>query len=379
MRRPCDIAVIFGDDGRRLARELLNELRPGTDWPRDAEIALKPNLILAKSAASGATTHPEVVAGVIEYLQDEGFRRICIMEGSWVGDRTARALEVCGFRALSRRYGVELVDLQTDAAEDRLVDGVRLRVCRRVLQTGRLINLPVLKGHCQTRLTCALKNLKGCIPDSEKRRYHELGVHRPVALLNTVIRPAFTLVDGLCGDPGFEEGGEPAPGRRLLAGWDPVLLDVYAAGLLGLAPDDVPYIGMAAALGVGRADLSAARVRYLNRGEGVCTHIEREAAKPYRGCIQEEAACSACFGSLVGALRCLEAARAIPDGLRFAIGQGFRGRDGTALGIGDCTRGFAAHVPGCPPRLADIVAAVREAGGHAPRGAGGVPRGHGDG
>ena len=45
-----------------------------------------------------------------------------------------------------------------------------------------MINLPVLKGHCQTLITCALKNNKGLIPNAEKRRFHTLGAassHRP--------------------------------------------------------------------------------------------------------------------------------------------------------------------------------------------------------
>ena len=40
----------------------------------------------------------------------------------------------------------------------------------------RLINIPVLKGHCQTAMTCSLKNLKGCIPNKEKQRYHREGL-----------------------------------------------------------------------------------------------------------------------------------------------------------------------------------------------------------
>jgi uncharacterized protein (DUF362 family) len=30
---------------------------------------------------TGATTSPELVAGVIEYLKSEGYKKICILEG----------------------------------------------------------------------------------------------------------------------------------------------------------------------------------------------------------------------------------------------------------------------------------------------------------
>ena len=37
-------------------------------------------------------------------------------------------------------------------------------ICDSALALDFLINDPVLKGHCQTKITCALKNMKGLIP-----------------------------------------------------------------------------------------------------------------------------------------------------------------------------------------------------------------------
>ena len=37
---------------------------------------------------------------------------------------------------------------------------MELNVCERVKEIDFLINVPVLKGHCQTKITCALKNMK---------------------------------------------------------------------------------------------------------------------------------------------------------------------------------------------------------------------------
>lgn len=83
---------------------------------------------------------------------------------------------------------------------------MKLKVCDTALQAEFVINMPVLKGHCQTKITCALKNNKGVIPNSEKRRYHTMGLHKPIAHLNTVVRNDFILVDNICGDLDFEEG-----------------------------------------------------------------------------------------------------------------------------------------------------------------------------
>ena len=64
----------------------------------------------------GATTHPELVCGVIEYLQFHGFRHLSIMESSWVGERTSRSFAALGYTDISEKYGVPLIDLQKDEA-----------------------------------------------------------------------------------------------------------------------------------------------------------------------------------------------------------------------------------------------------------------------
>lgn len=67
-----------------------------------------------------------------------------------------------------------------------------------------LINMPVLKGSGQTHIVCTRKSAKGLIPNSEKRCFHAPGAH-----LNALVRWDFILVDSICGDLDFEEGGSP--------------------------------------------------------------------------------------------------------------------------------------------------------------------------
>ena len=68
----------------------------------------------------------------------------------------------------------------------------------------------------QTVMTCALKNLKGCLPDREKRRFHTEELMRPIAALAAAIRPKLIIVDSICGDLNFEEGGNPVHTNRTL-------------------------------------------------------------------------------------------------------------------------------------------------------------------
>ncbi len=348
---PKEIHVIYGSqDIPRLAYELMEAMDAAADLPRDARIALKPNFAVSKPADSGATTHPEIAEGILQYLKDRGFRNISIMEGSWAGADTKTSFRVCGFEALAKKYGVPLCDLKKDESVQREAGGLTLRVCRKpLLETDYLINLPVLKAHCQTNLTAAMKNLKGCLPDAEKRRFHALGLMKPIACLSKILRPQLIIMDAICGDLTFEEGGHPVPMDRLIGGTDPVLLDSYGAELIGYAVKDVGYLPLAEKLGVGSTDLSTAVIHEHHPEEKQQTMFHASGiARELAGCAAADAACSVCYGSLIHALQRLrESGHRLPRDIH--IGQGYRGKAGGGIGIGNCTAGFAAHLPGCPP------------------------------
>jgi len=233
-----------------------------------------------------------------------------------------------------------------------------MKVCDEALNTDFLINIPVLKAHCQTRLTCCLKNQKGCIPDGEKRRYHTLGIHKPVAVLNALIKTGYCVVDGICGDLTFEEGGNPVTSNRIIAGRDPVMVDSFCAELIGYHPDDIEYLTFARKIGVGEYYSKDTKIVELNaENKSVIDTRNMYAADRYRGMIDEDAACSACYSSLVYALHRV-GGRTRVDG-KIHIGQGFKGKTGKGFGVGNCANGFEKCVAGCPPKASEIVDALR--------------------
>ncbi len=343
----------YGKDPFEAGKTLMEYSGIWKNWSLADHIGLKPNLVVSKKASSGATTHPEFCAGIITFLQEKGFQNISILEGSWVGDRTERAFKVCGYSDISKKYSVPLKDLQQDPSVLCEGSNGEYRICRSILELDRLINIPVLKGHCQTAMTCALKNLKGCIPNSEKQRYHREGLFQPIADLNEILRPDLILVDALQGDPSFEEGGNPFTLNLFMAALDPVLLDTYACSLLGLKTSEVPYIKKAAFLGVGSAVMSADTLHALNKGEGLGSLQRSSLAAGFSGHIHEKGACSACFASLTQALKQMrEEGLPLPETIR--LGQGFKRETSDGLGVGDCLSGCSSFVPGCPPAPHEI-------------------------
>lgn len=351
-----EILKIYGTDYREMTLELLKRAALGELLPaaRDSRIGIKPNLVSASAPSFGATTHPEILAGIIEYLHLCGYRNIVIAEGSWVGDRTSEVMRVCGYDRLVKEYGVEFLDTQKDHSFEKDCAGMKLNLCSCVKDIDFLINVPVLKGHCQTKITCALKNMKGLIPNREKRRFHSMGLHRPIAHLNAGIHQDFIVVDHICGDLDFEDGGNPVVRNCIMAARDPVLVDAHVCQLLHYPVDEVPYIRMAEKLGVGCADIGRA-------GITVCGPEPEEDELPgehkiveLQDAVSEVDSCSACYGYLIPALEMLR-----QEGLleqldeKICIGQGYQGKTGE-LGIGRCTSLFCCSLQGCPPTEGQI-------------------------
>ena len=316
-------------------------------------IGIKPNLVAPMEAYWGGTTHPEVVAGIVEYLQEKGFSNLVIMEGSWVGDKTSESYEVCGFKSLCEKYNVPFLDMQKEKGVPVQCGDMTLNICKSALDLDFLINVPVLKGHCQTKITCALKNMKGLLPNSEKRRFHALGLHDPIAHLGLAIHQDFIVVDNICGDLDFEDGGNPVEMNRVLAAVDPVLMDAYVCDMMYYQVEEVPYITKAATLGVGCADIRQAEIRALDGNPGAPIPKSRKVVELVDA-VEEVESCSACYGNLIPALDRLKQEGLLSNlTTRISIGQGYRNQEGI-LGIGHCTRHFTHHLEGCPPTEEEI-------------------------
>ena len=342
---------IYGNNAHEMTKKLLSAVNAISLVPSGGNVALKPNLVVAGHPDNGATTHSGVLSGCIEYFRENNVQDISIIEGSWVGDETMRAMKRAGYDVVCEKYGVKFYDLKHDRTRKVSTAIGNIDICERALDAGLLVNLPVLKGHCQTVITCALKNLKGCLPDKEKRRFHSLGLTKPIAALGAALKTGLIIVDSICGDLSFEEGGNPIHTNRMFAGTDPVMIDAYGCSLMGL--DVVQYVKLAEQFGAGSTRFSPDDITDLNdpenagsypRPSGTVAGLTRN--------VHEDSACSACYASLVRALHVNSRGRS----QSIYIGQGWRGKNipDDALGVGACCSGARRNVKGCPPSAKDI-------------------------
>ena len=346
------VFINYGNDWTKVTYDLLEVSDINEYIKAGMSVAIKPNLVNTSPPSNGATTHPEVVEGIIRFLKDFGIQDIKIMESSAIGYSTQRAYKNCGYETMAKKYGVPLVDLKNSPARTLKFGDMDINIAEGAFETDFLINVPVLKAHCQTRLTCCMKNLKGCIPETEMRRFHTLGLHKPIAALSALLPVHYCVVDSICGDLSFEEGGNPQESNRIIAGRDPVIIDSFCASLIGYQPEDIGYLKLARDEGNKKFFSNSTKIVEINSDQKPKRQYESSRiSERYSSKVEDNAACSVCYAALMYALQ-----RSGGTGKRICIGQGFKGKqEDNAIGIGSCTKDFKTHVEGCPPKAVDIL------------------------
>jgi hypothetical protein len=237
-----------------------------------------------------------------------------------------------------------------------------------------------MKTHDQCLATLALKNMKGVLPDTIKKKFHTTyGVFQAVADLNTVVKPALAVVDGIIGQEGLGPVfGTPVEMNLIIAGKDPVAVDTVAGLVMGIAPQLNETTKYAAELGLGTMDVKLIEVvgepiaRVRRRFKLASENVSETVLFP-KGfeLIFNEKACTGCRNGVLSVLRDLnvEGKLDLVRNWRVIAGELEQAplQDKPVLLVGLCTRRFqdcGAYVKGCPPNNVDIITAITKETDH---------------
>jgi len=359
------VTLIYGDQIEKMVRNLM--AKTGVlDTLRSADtILIKPNLVVSRQNWIGVNTDPGVVEALVKELKTRGISRITIGDGSGMGYSATKAFDICGYGDMAKRYGLQLIDLERDRFVKRrvLIEGPfkELEICRTAIECDFLINVPVMKAHLQTLITCSLKNLKGIMSRRMKTAFHGADLNRAIAQLASVISPDLIVVDGLRGNLSSESGRSPVSMETMLLGDNPVEVDSVVADRLGYAPRDIRYIAHSADAGLGTCDLGEITIRSLNRPTKNETHGPPPPYSERFPChINADGACCTCVGNLVFALERLNEQGLLSKKQSFLVGQ--NPKESTTnkkatIAVGQCaTKGNRADftIDECPPSARTI-------------------------
>ena len=213
------------------------------------KILLKINLLTYAYPEEAVTTHPEFVRALIRIFKSMNCK-------VWVGDSPSEAgksflekvYEFSGIKKVCREEEVPLVDfiesIEIRNEENKI--GKVIPIAKAIREVDYIINVPKLKTHGLTYITCGVKNLFGVIPGVKKGEYHLRFKTLPnfcafLVDIASTIKPILTIVDGVLAMEGNgPRNGKPKKANLILISEDVFSLDWVASEVIDLNPALVP-------------------------------------------------------------------------------------------------------------------------------------------
>lgn len=338
-------------------------------------VLIKPNLVWASPPETGTTTDPRICKTIANMVRELGAKPI-IAESSIIASDTEEVIKVAGYGKL-REEGYQVIDLKKKGIEMVKVPIPKGKVLKEVslpkivLDADVIISVPKMKTHDSAKVTLSLKNMKGVLPDTYKRKLHHVfGVFQGVADLCTLVKPAFAVVDGIIGMEGLGPAdGEPVAMGLIIAGKDLVAVDTVTSAVMGFEKEEYGCIDAAAKAGLGTADLSEIDVvgEPISKVQRRFKRVEEAMAEmPFPAgfqLIMDERTCSGCRNIVTEVLMAVKDANQLDRAAGWAVIAGKLEKlpdvdRGKLLLVGVCTAKFrneGIFIEGCPPNNRDVV------------------------
>jgi len=213
--------------------------------PAVKTVVIKPNLNYYWEPATGCTTDPRVVAALIDFVRERYGKDLSIRvaEADASAMRTKHVFKMLRYEELAEEKKVELINLSKDALtrEKVTVGGhdMEFDVPKSLVEADLFINVPKPKIMRATKMTCAMKNIFGCIAAPRKIAYHAF-LNEAIVGINKLLKPNLTIVDGL-----VALGRFPVKLGLIMAGSDAFSVDWVAAQIMGYNPRSVRFLKIA--------------------------------------------------------------------------------------------------------------------------------------
>ena len=224
-------------------------------------VVLKPNLV-EYHRDKVINTDPRVVDAVITLCKREGAAEVVVAEGPGHWRNVQFLVTESGLGAVLEKHCVRFVDVNHDEPVKRpnlgrLTGLDHLYLSRTVVEADVLISLPKLKTHHWAGATLSLKNLFGTLPGIcygwPKNELHWRGIPNSIVDIALTRTPDLAVVDGIVGMEGDGPlNGTAKPVGVLVMGADLVAVDATCCRLMGIPPERLPTLDLAARRRLGR-------------------------------------------------------------------------------------------------------------------------------
>jgi uncharacterized protein (DUF362 family) len=222
---------------------------------RGKRILLKPNLVEFDSTTV-INTDASIIAAAVELFHRLGASEVKIGEGPGHRRDTLDLADDAGYRSTIPKFESLFTDLNRDdvAAIHGFAGEPEFYFAKTVLAADLIVSLAKMKTHHWAGATVSMKNFFGLVPGSiygwPKNKLHYIGIPESVVELNRTFRNTFAIVDGVIGMEGNGPiQGTPKHSGVLVMGSDLVAVDATCCRIMGIDPEKVDYLRMAADMG----------------------------------------------------------------------------------------------------------------------------------
>lgn len=256
----------YSDD---LVSRMLEGVRACGLDARGKRVLLKPNLVEFDSSTV-INTDAAVIAAALETFYKLGAAEVTIGEGPGHRRDTLDLAGDARYRSSIPKFESIFTDLNRDDVSPvaNFAGESRFYFPNTVLRADLIVSLAKMKTHHWAGATLSMKNFFGIVPGSvygwPKNKLHYIGIPESVVALNRQFRNTFAIVDGIVGMEGNGPiQGTPKPAGVLVMGRDLVAVDATCCRIMGIDPEKIEYLKLAADLG----HVHASRIE--QRGENI--------------------------------------------------------------------------------------------------------------
>jgi len=231
-------------------------------------VVVKPNIAWNSEPEGGGNTNPQLVSRVIEHCINAGAKKVYVFDHPC--DNWETTYKVSGIERAAKDAGAVVVPAHKESYfEEVRVPGAhtlkKVKVHELILDSDVLINIPILKDHDSTRMTCAMKNLMGVVWD--RRFYHRNDLHGCITEFCLYRKPDLNIVDAyyvmLRNGPNSRSKEDVTKKRMQLVSTDILAVDIASSKILGREPENIKYITYGKERGLGVTDLNKLNIKKI--------------------------------------------------------------------------------------------------------------------
>ena len=252
-----------------IASTVLRAVRQSIDFVGGVEsfcskgdrILVKPNI---SSPNDFECANPSVTWSVAKILSEHGCE-VLIGEDPAIPIKEDFAYKEYDLHELAEEANAKVVSLRYGPHTKMKVPGnsffSEIEVSRIAQEADLVVSVAAMKSTNITTVTLGLKNMKGLVRPSWKRKFHCEGLNQGIVDLNAAIRPGLTIIDATFGKDLSASPWVSYPVGLIIASGDPVAADAVCARVMGFDPEKIEHIRLAKERGLGVLDLKNIEIR----------------------------------------------------------------------------------------------------------------------